>query len=289
MTGHIVGDGHGPADTRAAVEAVVRTAARDGELPDVLRAVGTTPLLTGQTVILTGAGGGIGAAIARTIAAAGARLAVTDLEADALEPIAAELEAADAEVLAHAMDASDRGEFARLVARVEGELGPVDGLVNCAGLWRTGDFCEIDEETWDQMIAANLGTAVAGCRAVIPGMVARRRGSIVNFASTSGEYGSISAAAHYAVAKGGVIALTKTLAREIGPAQVRINAVSPGPIDTIALGAATPEQKAAVGARTLFGRLGRPEEIAAGCVFLLSPLATFITGHILRVNGGSLL
>jgi NAD(P)-dependent dehydrogenase (short-subunit alcohol dehydrogenase family) len=120
-------------------------------------------------------------------------------------------------------------------------------------------------------------------------MTARGRGSIVNFASTSGEYGSISAAAHYAAAKGGVIALTKTLAREVAGAQVRVNAVSPGPTDTVALGLATPEQKASVGARTLFGRLGRPEEIAAACVFLLSPLSTFITGHVLRVNGGSLL
>lgn len=289
MSSHFASDGHGPADTRGAVEAVVRTAVTDGALPDLLSVVGTTPLLTGQTVILTGAGGGIGAAVARTIAAAGARVAITDLDGASLAPIAAELRAAEVDVLAHPIDASDRDGFAELVARVEEELGPVEGLVNCAGLWLTGDFCDIDEATWDRVVAANLGTAVAGCRAVIPGMTARGRGSIVNFASTSGEYGSISAAAHYAAAKGGVIALTKTLAREVGPAQVRVNAVSPGPIDTIALGAATPEQKASVGARTLFGRLGRPEEIAAACVFLLSPLSTFITGHILRVNGGSLL
>jgi NAD(P)-dependent dehydrogenase (short-subunit alcohol dehydrogenase family) len=288
LTRHIVSDGQGPADTRGAVDAVVRTAT-GGALPDVLSVVGTTPLLTGQTVILTGAGGGIGGAVARTIAAAGARLAVTDLDAAALEPIAAELHAAEADVLVQAIDASDRDRFAELVARVDSELGPVDGLVNCAGLWTTGDFCDIDAATWDRVLAANLGTAVSGCRAVIPGMTARGRGSIVNFASTSGEYGSISAAAHYAAAKGGVIALTKTLAREVAGAQVRVNAVSPGPTDTVALGLATPEQKASVGARTLFGRLGRPEEIAAACVFLLSPLSTFITGHVLRVNGGSLL
>jgi NAD(P)-dependent dehydrogenase (short-subunit alcohol dehydrogenase family) len=120
-------------------------------------------------------------------------------------------------------------------------------------------------------------------------MIERRQGSIVNFASTSGEYGSITPAAHYAAAKGGVIALTKSLAREVGRYEIRVNAVSPGPIETLALGAVTAEEKAAVGARTLFGRLGRPEEIASACVFLLSPLASFITGHILRVNGGSLL
>jgi NAD(P)-dependent dehydrogenase (short-subunit alcohol dehydrogenase family) len=131
---------------------------------------------------------------------------------------------------------------------------------------------------------------VAGCHAVLPGMLARGGGSIVNVASTAGEYGSISPAAHYAAAKGGVIGLTKSLAREAAIGNVRVNAVSPGPTETAATHAGIdPEQKAAVAARTLFNRLGRPEEIAAGCVFLLSPLSTFITGHVLRVNGGSLL
>ena len=120
-------------------------------------------------------------------------------------------------------------------------------------------------------------------------MVARGSGSVVNFASTAGEYGSIRAAAHYAAAKGGVIALTKSLAREVSPAGVRVNAVSPGPTDTPALLAATPEQRAVAGSRTLFGRLGQPHEIAGACVFLLSPLSTFVTGTVLQVNGGALL
>ena len=120
-------------------------------------------------------------------------------------------------------------------------------------------------------------------------MIARGRGSIVNFASTAGEYGSIRPAAHYAAAKGAVIALTKSLAREASPHGVRVNAISPGPTDTVALLAATPEQKAAAGARTLFGRLGRPEEIAAGCVYLFSDMSSFVTGTVLQVNGGSLL
>jgi NAD(P)-dependent dehydrogenase (short-subunit alcohol dehydrogenase family) len=111
----------------------------------------------------------------------------------------------------------------------------------------------------------------------------------VNIASTAGEYGSVSPAAHYAAAKGGVIAMTKSLAREVSPHGVRVNAVSPGPIDTAALGAVSDEAKARIGARTLFGRLGRPHEIAGACIYLLSPLSTFVTGHVLRVNGGSLL
>jgi len=120
-------------------------------------------------------------------------------------------------------------------------------------------------------------------------MIERGHGSVVNFASTAGEYGSISPGAHYAAAKGGVIAMTKSLAREVSPHGVRINVVSPGPTDTVALGAATAEQRAAAGARTLFNRLGRPEEIAACCVFLLSEMSAFVTGTVLQVNGGSLL
>jgi NAD(P)-dependent dehydrogenase (short-subunit alcohol dehydrogenase family) len=255
--------------------------------PDAWTAVGGTPLLTGMTVILTGAAGGIGATTARMLGAAGARVALTDRFEDALGPVAAE---AGSDAFAEAIDSSDRASFRAFVERVERRLGPIGGLVNCAGIWETGNFTELDEDAWQRVVTANLDTAVAGCQAVLPGMIERGSGSIVNFASTSGEYGAISPAAHYAVAKGGVIALTKTLAREAGPHQVRVNAVSPGPIGTPSLiGGATPEQQAAVGARTLFGRLGRPDEIAAACVFLLSPLSTFVHGHVLRVNGGSLL
>ena len=138
------------------------------------------------------------------------------------------------------------------------------------------------------MMTANVTTAFVACQSVIPEMIARGQGSVVNFASTAGEYGSISPGRHYAAAKGAVIGMTKSLAREASPHNVRVNAVSPGPIDTVALGAATPEQKADVGARTLFNRLGEPDEIAAGCVYLLSALSSFMTGNVLRINGGSL-
>ena len=169
------------------------------------------------------------------------------------------------------------------------ELGVVDGLVNCAGLWEPKPFQDVSPADLASMMTANVTTAFVACQSVLPEMIARRQGSVVNFASTAGEYGSISPAAHYAAAKGAVIGMTKSLAREASPHNVRVNAISPGPTDTVALGAATPEQKADVGARTLFNRLGEPDEIAAGCVYLLSPLSSFVTGHVLRVNGGSLL
>jgi NAD(P)-dependent dehydrogenase (short-subunit alcohol dehydrogenase family) len=248
-------------------------------------AAGAAPVLDGRVVILTGATGGIGSTIARMLVAAGARLAVTDLDSSRVDGLVEELGGA----IGEAGDVGDRVAFAAFHSRVERELGPLDGIVNCAGLWAPLPYDEVDDAAWEATFAGNLRTAFVTCSTVLPGMVERGAGSVVNFASTAGEYGSISPAAHYAAAKGGVIAMTKSLAREVSPRGVRVNAISPGPIDTVALGAATPEQKAAVGARALFGRLGRPHEIAGGCVFLLSPLSTFVTGHVLRVNGGSLL
>jgi len=241
-------------------------------------------MLDGQTVVLTGATGGIGATVARMLVAAGARVAVTDLGDDSVAALASELDC-----YGEALDASSWDAFEAFRRRVEVELGPVEGLVNCAGSFTPLPYDEIDAGAWAEALAANLGTAFTACRAVLPGMVARGGGSVVNFASTAGEYGSVRPAAHYAAAKGGVIALTKSLAREVSPHGVRVNALSPGPIDTPAFGAATEEQRAAAGARTLFGRLGQPHEIAGACIFLLSPLSTFVTGHVLGVNGGSLL
>jgi NAD(P)-dependent dehydrogenase (short-subunit alcohol dehydrogenase family) len=249
-----------------------------------LASVAGRPLLADSVVILTGATGGIGKAIATMLVAAGAHVAVTDL---AEEPVAAL--ASGLGVFGAACDAASWEGFSRFHADVEAELGPVAGVVNCAGLWAPAPYDDVDERAYTETLDANLRTAFVSCRAALPGMVERGRGSVVNFASTAGEYGSIRPAAHYAAAKGGVIALTKSLAREVSPAGVRVNAVSPGPIDTPALLAATPKERAIAASRTLLGRLGEPHEIAGACVFLLSPLSTFVTGSVLRVNGGALL
>jgi NAD(P)-dependent dehydrogenase (short-subunit alcohol dehydrogenase family) len=242
-----------------------------------------------MTVILTGAAGGIGRHLATALGEAGASVALTDLQDEGLLAVERGLAASGVPTVAEGFDGADPERFAAFCDHAESELGPVAGLVTCAGYWQSKPFGEVSTDDLSTMLTANLVTAWVACGAVMPGMVGRGRGSVVNFASTAGEYGSISPGAHYAAAKGAVIAMTKSLAREVSPHGVRINAVSPGPTDTVALGAATPEQKAAAGARTLFNRLGRPEEIAASCVFLLSDMSSFVTGSVLQVNGGSLL
>jgi NAD(P)-dependent dehydrogenase (short-subunit alcohol dehydrogenase family) len=242
-----------------------------------------------MTVILTGAAGGIGRHIARALAASGAKVGATDVSADGLQAVVDDLAGAGFPVVADVFDAAVPVDFRAFRRRVQRELGEIDGLINCAGRWEPKPFQKISLDDLGLMLTANVTTAFVSCQAVLPEMIARGSGSIVNFASTAGEYGSISPAAHYAAAKGAILGMTKSLAREAGPHGVRVNAVSPGPTDTVALGAASPEQKAEVGSRTLFNRLGRPEEIAASCVYLVSPLSSFVTGHILRVNGGSLL
>ena len=270
-----------------------RTAEQNGQsrqpscLEQTLDLVSGQPLLRGKVIILTGAAGGIGRVTAQVLVAAGASLTIVDREGPALRDLA-ELLIGD-ESLTEPADASDSAAFRALTDRTVDRFGALHGLINCAGLWDPRPVEDITAEAWSNTINASLQTAFAGCQAALPGMIERGSGSIVNFASTAGEYGSIRPAAHYAAAKAGVIGLTKSLAREAGASGVRVNAISPGPVDTAALLASTSQAQDSIGARTLLGRLGRPEEIAAACVFLLSDLSSFVTGHVLRVNGGALL
>jgi NAD(P)-dependent dehydrogenase (short-subunit alcohol dehydrogenase family) len=245
------------------------------------------PLLAGYTIILTGAAGGIGRYASRVLVDAGAAAVLLDRPGESLDALSESLRGTSASVVA--TDVTDRASVEQLVADVVRGHGAIDGLVNCAGLWEVRDWDKIDDDSWQTVIDSNLRSAFLCCQAVLPGMVERGAGSVVNFASTAGEYGSISPAAHYAAAKAGVIGLTKSLAREVSPHGVRVNAISPGPTDTVALGAATAEMKAKVGARTLLGRLAQPDELAHAVLYLVGPLSTFVTGHVLRVNGGSLL
>jgi len=246
-----------------------------------------TNRLDGLTAFVTGGASGIGAAAVHRLAAEGALVAVADRDADGAAKVAA-----DVGGLGLALDVTKLDSVRAAVARAEAELGPIDVLVNSAGGSRFGFFVDSDEVTWSSDIAVNLFGVIASTHAVLAGMHERRRGSIVNISSEAGHVGTV-AGATYAAAKGGVLAFTKSIARESAPHGVRCNAVAPGPIDTPLLSSSVADF-GSLGSRmrqgmidaTVMGRCGTPEEVAAAIAFLASSDASFITGETLAVSGG---
>ena len=245
--------------------------------------------LQGRTAVVTGAGRGIGAAIATALAGAGADVAVWDLDAAGAAEVAAALaRTRGVRSLGLAVDVSDTASVDRAAGRVEAELGPVDVLVNNAGIDVIGPFVESVEADWDRIMAVNLKGPIACCHRILPGMIERGRGSVVNIASDAGKVGS-SGETVYAATKGGVIALTKSLAREVASKGVRVNCVCPGPTDTALLGqlaASSPKLREALARAIPLRRVAQPDDIAPAVVFLAGDGAAYITGQALSVSGG---
>ena len=237
-----------------------------------------------EVAVVIGAGGGMGAAICAAFAREGARVAAADLSTERISHVPV----GDGG-LRLATDATDAGSLAELRDTVDGRMGSPAVLVNCLGIWHSADYDAVTGDDWRRVLDGNLTSAWLACQAFLPGMVARGHGSVVNFASTAGEYGSIRPAAHYAAAKGALIAMTKSLAREVSPHGVRVNIISPGPVDTPMLAPADASQRAEITARTLVGRLGKPEDLAEAALYLGSGDSSFVTGEVLRVNGGALI
>ncbi len=243
--------------------------------------------LEGRAALVTGGGSGIGAATCRRLAAEGARVAVTDVNPDTAQTVAAELDGA-----AYELDVRSTASIAAAVEAAERALGPLDVLVNNAGYDEFGFFARTEEAMWDRVLAVNLRGTIAVTHAVLAGMQERRRGRIVNVASEAGRVGSRGSAI-YSAAKAGVIGFTKTVAREAARYEVTANAVAPGPIETPLLMAA-PEQLGEMGERlvkgmvsmTQLGRLGQPDEVATAIAFLASDDASYVTGETLGVSGG---
>jgi 2-hydroxycyclohexanecarboxyl-CoA dehydrogenase len=241
--------------------------------------------LAGKVVLVTGAARGIGAGIARAAAEAGAAVALGDVAERTVREAAAAL---GARALPLVMDVSDARSVRAAVDEAEARLGPIDVLVNNAGIDVIGPFLDSSEETWERLWAVNLKGTLLATRAVLHGMVARERGRIVNLGSDAGRVGS-SGEAVYSATKGGVIAFTKTLAREVARHGVTVNCVCPGPTDTALLEQVREydEKLHASLARAIpLRRLGRPEDVAAAVVFLASDAAAYITGQTLSVSGG---
>ena len=244
--------------------------------------------LENSTVLVTGGGGGIGSAVCRRLAEAGARVAVLDADGDAAARAAGAL---DGTARGFRVDITDHDGVKRAVGEVESALGPVAALVNNAGWDVFRPFLETDPELWRQIIEVNLTGALNMHHAVLPGMVARGHGRVVNVASDAARVGS-SGEAVYAACKAGLVALSKTLAREHARDGITFNVVCPGPtetplLDAVAATASDPDRlKEAFRRAVPMGRLGRPEDLAGIVAFLASDEAAYITGQVVSVSGG---
>lgn len=247
--------------------------------------------LDGKTVIVTGGGGGIGGATCRRFAKEGARVAVFDMNLEAAQRVAADIVESGGKAAAFKCDITNRAEVDAAVAATEAQLGPVGVLVNNAGWDVFKPFMKTVPAEWDKLIAINLTGALHMLHAVLPGMVERKYGHIVNVASDAARGGS-SGEAVYSACKGGLVALSKTLAREHARQGITVNVVCPGPTDTallagVAEGARDPAKLIeAFKSAIPLGRLGQPDDLANAIVFFGSDDASFITGQVISVSGG---
>lgn len=235
-----------------------------------------------KIAVVTGGASGIGRAIARAFAATGIRVAVADLNTDGAEETAA---AYPSLMRGYAVDVSEPESVRRLRTAVADDLGTPEILVNAAGWDRMGTFVDADDEFARKVTAVNYLGPVFMCREFLPGMIANRRGKIVNIASDAGRVGS-SGETIYAGAKGGVIALTKSIAREVARHEINVNCVCPGPTDTPLFQSLDDKLRAALTKAIPFRRVALPAEIAAAVAFFASDAASYITGQVLSVSGG---
>lgn len=247
--------------------------------------------LQGKTIIVTGGGGGIGRATCARLAQEGAQVAVLDRDLSAAQTTVAQITSSGGVALAVAADITRRNEVDAAVQAVHGAFGPVHILVNNAGWDVFKPFTQTSPEEWERLIAINLVGALHMHHAVLPDMVAQRSGRIVNVASDAARVGS-SGEAVYAACKGGLVAFSKTLAREHARHGITVNVVCPGPTDTALLAGVTdaapnPEKLRDAFVKAIpLARLGQPHDLASAIAFFASDDASFITGQVLSVSGG---
>jgi 2-hydroxycyclohexanecarboxyl-CoA dehydrogenase len=247
--------------------------------------------INGKVAVVTGGAGGIGAAICRRFGEEGASVAVFDINQDAAEAVAGAIRESGGTARAYAVDLTSQESVVAAVAGVEGELGPIDIMVNNAGWDRAGTFLDTDKDLWERIVAVNLYGPLYMHHAVLKGMVERGAGRVVNIASDAARVGS-SGEAVYAFCKGGLVAFSKTMARELARKQISVNVVCPGPTDTALFrefcgeGEYGDKLRAGLARSIPFGRLGQPDDLPGIVVFLSSDDAAFITGQVISVSGG---
>lgn len=247
--------------------------------------------LKGKTALVAGGGRGIGRCIALALAREGADIAVGDLVGENADSVRDEIKSLRVNALACKVDLTKRVEVEQMVEKVLSQFGQLDILVNSAGWDRLEPFLESSEETWERILAINFKSVLYTAKAVLPHMISRGSGKIVNISSDAGRVGS-SWEAVYSGAKGAVIAFSKTLAREVARYKINVNVVCPGLTDTPLLEAVrsqSPQTEKLIDAvtkATPFRRVAKPEEIAEAVLFFASPSADFVTGQTLSVSGG---
>ena len=238
--------------------------------------------LSGKSALVTGASGGIGGAIARALHGAGATVMLAGTRRAALDDLAASL---GARAFAAAADLADRDAPDALVKAAEAAMGQLDILVNNAGLARDRLALRMTDEDWQKVIDIDLTAGFRLARAALRGMVRRRWGRIIAITSIVGATGQ-AGQTNYAAAKAGMVGMSKALAAEVAARGITVNCVAPGFIATAMTEALTPEQKERIAASIPMGRVGTPDEVAAGVLFLASEEARYVTGHTLHINGG---
>jgi 3-oxoacyl-[acyl-carrier protein] reductase len=241
--------------------------------------------MTNRIAFVTGASRGIGRAIALALAKAGARIVVASNEPENNEKVAAEIRETGGEAFTVFLDLNSADSIKEAFATAQQHFGRIDILVNNAGVTKDGLALRMKKDDWDLVLNINLRGAFLATQQALPGMLKERWGRIVNIASVVGQSGN-PGQVNYVASKAGIIGLTKALAQEVGSRNITVNAVAPGFIETDMTAKLTPEQREAMLAKVPLKRGGQPEDIAAAVKFLASDEASYITGHVLSVNGG---
>ncbi len=241
--------------------------------------------LAGRVCLVTGASRGIGRAVARAAAAEGAHVVLAARDAARLEQALAEIRGQGGKGESLVLDVADRASVAAGVGAIVSRHGRIDQLVNNAGVTRDDLLVRMKDEEWQQVLATNLTGVFLCSQAVLKPMLKQRYGRIVSVSSVVGLSGN-AGQANYAASKAGILGFTKSVAREVASRGITVNAVAPGFIETEMTAAMTEKAREAVAAAIPIGRIGRPEDVAAAVLFLLSDAAAYITGQVLSVDGG---
>ena len=244
-------------------------------------------MLKGKTAIITGSGRGIGRAIALAMAEQGANIVVNDVNMESAGEVVAEIEAMGRQAIAVKADVTSEEQIKQMIETCINRFGKLDILVNNAGIIQTVPVTEIDGKDWDRVMEVNLKGVFLCCKAALAPMKAQHGGKIINIASVAGKRGGgLLGNSCYSASKGGVIAFTKSLARESGPFGINVNAITPAFTDTEMTRSIAPDKKEFIIKMLPLGRVGQPADIAGAVCFLASSMSDYMTGEIMDVDGG---